>query len=378
MNTKHIQPAHDLPDAQELTPVLPSKIDGRRRDMLKAAAASLALGPSMIRQVRASTRQIVVGIWGGAQGDFIRKVVIPRFERDYNCSVLAEEGFTLVNVAKMRATLKNPKYTVMFIDDVAVSTCITEKLIAPLPVDRIPNMANLMPRFNYGGYATGVGISIGAMYRNTSTPAPKSFADLWSDTYRDSIKLNSWENTSGIYFLIAAAAVVTSKPLSAAQYEVDKIWAKLRDFKPNVQNIYVSGVEAANEVAQGQAMLGGIDYSKFIYPYAVKGAPIDMVFMKEGSFAGVNCQVLVANGPNQDLGVAFINRMLSADVQKALAEFSLVAPPVRGVTLTPQTLRYVAYPEQRMDQLGLFIPDWKFVNQNRAKWTEKTNEIFTA
>jgi len=350
----------------------------KRRKFLKLSLAGAAAGSSLIHTARAGTPQIVVGIWGGTQGDFIRKTVIPRFERDYGCTVIAEEGFTLTNVAKMRATRSNPKYTVMFIDDVAVPTCMAENLIARLPVNRIPNMSNLMPRFNYDDYATGVGISIGGMYRNTSAPKPASFADLWSDIYRGNIKLNSWENTSGIYFLIATATVVTGKPFHDAQYDVDKIWEKLKSLKPNVQNVYTSGVEAANEIAQGQAMIGGIDYSKFIYPYAVKGAPIDMLFMKEGSFAGVNCQVLVAGGPNQDLGIAFINRMLSPEVQKALAEYSLVAPPVHGISLAPGALPYVAYPEQRMNQLGLFIPDWKYVNQHRAKWTERVNAIFSA
>ena len=44
--------------------------------------------------------------------------------------------------------------------------------------------------------------------------------------------------------------------------------------------------------------MGGPEYSKYVFPYAVKGAPIDMCFPKEGAFAGVNCQVFVKGGPN--------------------------------------------------------------------------------
>jgi putative spermidine/putrescine transport system substrate-binding protein len=350
-----------------------------RRTFLTLAAGGLA-APMILRQnAWAQGKEIVIGIWGGAQGEFIRKQVIPQFEADFGCKVLAEEGFTLPNISKMRATKSNPKYTVMFVDDLAVPICKAEGLIAALPADKIPNMEKLFPRFNYeGGYGTGLGISIGSMYRNTAEKAPTSFADLWDSKYKNGIKLNSWQNTSGLYFLIATAAVVTGKPFSQAQYEIEKIWGKLAELKPNIQNLYTSGVEAANEVAQGQAVIGGIDYSKFIYPYTVKGAPIDMVFLKEGSFAGVNCQVLVKGGPNQDLGAAFMNRMLSVPVQKALAEFALVAPPVAGVELAPETLKYVAYPDGRMDELNLFLPDWSYINQHRSAWTEKVNQIFSA
>lgn len=350
-----------------------------RRRFIAATATAIAAPILMTRNSWAQGKEIVIGIWGGAQGEFIRKQVIPAFEKDFGCKVLAEEGFTLPNISKMRATKSNPKYTVMFVDDLAVPICKGEDLIAPLPVEKMPNMANLFPRFNYeNGYSTGLGISIGTMYRNTSGKAPTSFAELWDPRYKNGIKLNSWQNTSGLFFLIATAAIVTGKPFAEAQYEVDKIWSKLAELKPNIQNVYTSGVEAANEIAQGQAVLGGIDYSKFIYPYTAKGAPIDMVFLKEGCFAGVNCQVLVKGGPNQDLGAAFMNRMLSKQVQKELAEFALVSPPISGVELSAQAQKYVAYPDKRMDELSLFMPDWTHINKQRAAWTESANRIFSA
>ena len=216
------------------------------------------------------------------------------------------------------------------------------------------------------------------MYYNTANKPPQSFAEFWDPKYKKNIKFNSWKNTSGLFFLIATASVVTGKPFKEAQYEVDKVWDKIAALKPNIQNIYVEAIEAVNEVAQGAALIGGVDYSKYIYPYTIKGAPVDMAFMKEGSFAGVNCQVLVKGGPNQDVGVAFMDRMLSPKVQKELAEFALIAPPVAGIEFKPETLKYIAYPDTKMDQLGLFNPDWTFINQKRSAWTEKCDQIFSA
>jgi len=350
-----------------------------RRTFLAATAVGVASPMMMRRNAWAQDKEIAIGIWGGAQGEFIKKQVIPTFEKDFGCTVLAEEGFTLPNISKMRATKSNPKYTVMFIDDLAIPICKAEGLIAPLPADKMPNMTRLFPRFNYeGGYGTGLGISLGGLFYNTANKPPVSFAELWDPKYKSNIKLNSWKNTSGLFFLIATASVVPGKPFKEAQYDIAQPWDKLAALKPNVQNVYVSAIEAANEVAQGQALVGGVDYSKYIYPYTVQGAPVDMAFMKEGSFAGVNCQVLVKGGPNQDLGVAFMDRMLAPTVQKALAEFALVAPPVAGIEFKPETLKLIAYPDTKMDELGLFMPDWTFINERRSTWTEKVNQIFSA
>jgi putative spermidine/putrescine transport system substrate-binding protein len=349
----------------------------RRRLALVGAAA--VLSPTVfVRNGWAQGKEIAIGVWGGAQGDFIKKQVLPKFENDLGCKVLAEEGFTLANVSKLRATKANPKFTVMFVDDLAIPICKAEDLIAPLPKDKIPNLARLYPRFLYDdGYGTGLGVSLGGMFHNTAVKPPQSFAELWDPKYKGKIKLNSPKNTPSVFFLIAAAAVVTGKPFKDAQYEIDKAWDKIAQIKPNVQNVFESGIQAALEVAQGQADFGGIEYSKYIYPYTAKQAPIDMAFMKEGSFAGTNCQVLVKNGPNIDLGAAFMDRMLDPVVQKALAEFALIAPPVSGIEFSAETLKWIPYPERKMDELGLFTPDWGHINARRGAWTERMNQIFS-
>ena len=106
-----------------------------------------------------------------------------------------------------------------------------------------------------------------------------------------------------------------------------------------MQNLFGDGIEAANEIAQGQAEIGGIEYSKYVYPYTARRAPVTMCFPKEGTFAGTNCQVLVKNGPHQDLGGAFMNRMLSRRCRSRSAEFALTAPPVSGIDFSAETLR---------------------------------------
>jgi putative spermidine/putrescine transport system substrate-binding protein len=343
---------------------------------LTLGAAGLMAPMGFVRNGWAAGKQIQIGIWGGSQGEFVKKKIIPAFEKDFDCRIVAEEGFTLANVGKMRATKDNPKFSVMFIDDVAIPMCKQEGLIAELPKSDMPTLANLYPRFGFDGWATALAISVAGLFHNTDVTPPDSYAALWGPEYAGKLKLVSPKNTPSVFFLIVAASLKTGKPFAEAQYLIGDSFDKVAEIKGNVQNLFDNGPQAANEIAQGQADIGLLELSKYVYPYTAKGAPVTMSFPKEGSFAGNNCQVLIKNGPNQDVAVAFMNRMLEPAVQKAFSEYAYTAPPVSGIEFSSETLKYLAYPVEEMDKRGLFTPDWEFINANRSGWTEKMNGIF--
>ncbi|GAB4065545.1 extracellular solute-binding protein [Ancylobacter sonchi] len=348
-----------------------------RRTFGKLVLGAGALAPlGYVRNGWAQGKEIQIGIWGGSQGEFVKKNIIPAFEKDFGAKVTAEEGFTLANVGKMRATRANPKFSVMFIDDVAIPICKAEGLIEQLPAGDMPALANLYPLFGFNGWGTALAISVASMFNNTSITPPDSYAELWKPEFAGKLKLVSPKNTPSVFFLIVAAAVKSGKPFAEAQYLVDDSFDKVAELKPNIMNLFDNGPQAANEVAQGQADIGLLELSKYIYPYTAKGAPVTMSFPKEGSFAGNNCQVLVKGGPNRDLAVAFMNRMLEPAVQKAFSEYAYTAPPVSGIEFSPETLKYIAYPVEEMDKRGLFTPDWEYINARRSGWTEKLNGIF--
>jgi putative spermidine/putrescine transport system substrate-binding protein len=147
--------------------------------------------------------------------------------------------------------------------------------------------------------------------------------------------------------------------------------------KPNVLSVFESPATVM-QVADGQADIAGIFYSKTVYPYAVKGVPVDMCFPKEGSFVGINCLTLVKNGPERGLAIAFINHMLEPGIQQTLAEATLTAPSISGLEFKPEIARYLTYPEAKMDQMAIFNPDWTFINPLRSRLIERYNQVFAA
>src|SRR6202789_141593 len=112
---------------------------GRRRAILAGAALPLV----SIGRAWAAQRSIQVGIYTAQQGEYVRKQIIPQFQADFNCQVLTTEGVTLTQIAALRATRDNPKYSVMFMDDIGIELSKREGLIAPLPVEQLPNLANV-------------------------------------------------------------------------------------------------------------------------------------------------------------------------------------------------------------------------------------------
>jgi putative spermidine/putrescine transport system substrate-binding protein len=345
-----------------------------RRAIAKAALAAPTILSS---RAWADGKSINVGIYTAQQGEYVRKQIVPKFEADYNCRVFTTEGVTLTQIAALRATRTNPKYSAMFMDDIGIDLAKKEGLIDPLPVDKIPNLQRVYKRFLFNeGYGAAFAISTGGLYINPQNdPKITSYGDLWQDRFAKRVLMITPKFTQSIYLLVATASMVTGKPLHEAQYKIDAAWDKMAALKPNILTIYEAPATVMM-VAQGQADVGGIEYSKNIYPYTVAGAPIDMVFPKEGTFAGINCLSFVKGAPEPELGAAFINRMLEPSVQQGLAEATLTAPSISGLSFKPEIAKYIAYPDTRMDEMGLFACDWSYINPIRPAILEKYNQVF--
>lgn len=349
---------------------------GRRALLGAAVTAPFVVSP---RGSRAAERSITVGIYTGKQGDYVRHQIIPAFEAKHNCKVYTTLGVTLEQIAILRATRNTPRYSVMFVDDIGVPLAKGEGLIEKLPLDEIPNSKRLLKRFVYsGGYGVAFAMSTAGLAYGTQTTKPlETYAELWDPKFRQRFLMETPKATQSLYLLIAAVTLETGKPYDEAQYLIDQAWPKMEALKPNVLSIFENET-AVTQILQGQADVAGLFYSKSVNPYNAKGAPVAMCYPREGTFAGINTLTLVKNAPDRELGIAFINWMLDPGVQQGLAEASLAAPTIAGLEFKPDVAKYIAYPESKMDEMGIFSPDWSFINPLRPKLVEKYNQVFVS
>src|SRR3954451_21380014 len=312
-----------------------------RRTILAGTAAALATPFIISSRAGAAERSITVGIYTAQQGEYVRKNIVPAFEADHKCKVYTTQGVTLEQIALMRTTRNNPKYSVMFIDDIGVDLAKKEELIEQLPADKIPNMERLLKRFVFNdGYGAAFAMSSVGLVYNSATGKPlQTYAELWEPRFQKRFLMTSPKATQSLYLLIAAVAVETGTPYAEAQYLIERAWDRMAALKPNVLSIFENAATVM-QVAQGQADLAGLSFSKSVYPYTVKGAPINMCFPKEGTFAGINCLTLVKGAPDRELGIAFVNRMLDPVVQHGLAEATFAAPTISGLNFKGNIAKY--------------------------------------
>ena len=356
------------------------QLKARRRSVLGAgisAVAGLAMPTLAFRRASAADRTVHVGIYDSAQGNLLRKNTIPQFEADYKCRVITLAGATLSNMAALRATRANPVYSAMCMDDIGVTQAKQEGLIDALPAAEIPNLANVYSRFVLeGGYGSAFAVSWASLFGKPELEQSfQSYAQLWDAKFRKRYLMTTPQYTQSLYMLIVAAALTTGKSLHDAQYVADQGWPHLAELKPNVLTFY-NNESMVTQIPQGQADIAGIEYSKAIAPYSAKGVPVTMLRPKEGTFTGINCVTLPKNAPDRELGLAFINRLLDPATQRMLTEGTLAAPPIRGLDFKPEVSKYLAYPETKMTDMGLFTPDWSYIIPRRSAWVEKYNETF--
>jgi putative spermidine/putrescine transport system ATP-binding protein/spermidine/putrescine transport system ATP-binding protein len=199
-------------------------------------------------------------------------------------------------------------------------------------------------------------MSTAGLAYNSQTGRPLlSYGELWDERFRQRFLMTSPKSTQSLYLLIAAVTLETGKPYAEAQYLIDNAWPKMTALKPNVLSIF-ENQSTVMQVAQGEADIAGLFYSKSVYPYTVKGAPIDMCFPREGTFAGINCLTLVKNAPEPELGIAFINWMLDPGVQQGLAEASLAAPTIAGLEFSRMSQNTLPIPKPKWTRWASSVP----------------------
>jgi putative spermidine/putrescine transport system substrate-binding protein len=90
------------------------------------------------------------------------------------------------------------------------------------------------------------------------------------------------KGTQSLFLLIAAVAAETGKPYAKAQYMIEQARPRMEALKSNVLSM-VDSETAVMQVAQGQADVAGLFYSKSVNPYTVAGAPVAMCYPREGT-----------------------------------------------------------------------------------------------
>ena len=270
----------------------------------------------------------------------------------------------MVNLEKMQKNKDRPYLSVVQMDDPVMILAVREGLLEPITPALAPNMGKLKPgTLHMGGqWANYLQPWQGIAYNtNTLKTPPASWADAFDPRYKGRIILPSLQNTEGLANLFMAAHLQDGKPMDAAMRDTEAGFRKLATLKPNLLTIYNQMPQAFSLLEQGEAtmILGAL--SSFALERRKEGAPVGLAAPKEGIFAVPSGIALVKGGPNPELGAAYVNELLGAEIQGAIAPPTYALPTNVDVPAPPGLPTGVV----------VHSIDWAFVAENRNAWVQR-------
>src|SRR3972149_3613621 len=211
------------------------------------------------------------------------------------------------------------------------------------PIAVLPGNPAVLTRASALGliYHTGI-------FRQNRWPAPTRWADLFRPEFKKKIILAHSSTTFGPITLIPRA--------------------KMKELAPSVLT-YERTFQRYGELFQaGEAAIGvwsniGSTILKTL------GVPVDFVLPADGAYALLGMAAAVKGAPNPKGAELLINLLLSAEVQRYLAETRNYGPLNRNTKLPPEIAEQVVHGADAVGKLQSV--DWIYLNTVRAQWTER-------
>ncbi|MCW5749199.1 MAG: extracellular solute-binding protein [Alphaproteobacteria bacterium] len=335
-----------------------------RRGLLAAGggigAAAIAGFPAI---VHAETKEIVVG-GAASMASWMNGTMGPAFEKAHGCKVVFEGTKSLVNLEKMQKNKGKQYLSVVLMDDPVMILAVQEGLLEKLTPAAIPNLAKTRPSAIHldGMWSNYLQPWQGVATNTKELPAGiASWGDIYDPKFKSRVVVPSLQNTEGLANLVMAAHLETGKPIDKAQYEIDAGFKKIKTLKPNLLTIYTQIPQAFNLLEQGEAWIIPSAFSSVVVPREKAKAPIKMNVPKEGIFVGPAGVAMVKDGPAPDLARAFIDSLLSVEMQTKLLPETYAFPSNVGAPPPPGMAADV-----KVHSL-----DWQFVAKERAGWVAR-------
>ncbi|SMH29669.1 ABC transporter substrate-binding protein [Mesorhizobium australicum] len=345
-----------------------------RRQVLRASAAlgslaAMGAASGMLSpRVAAAAGQLVITSYGGRYERFWRETLLPPFEQATGTEAVVDVGLGVNWAANLRASgPEKPAYSYVMMNELVGALLRQEGFFKQWPAQKVPNLAKVHPKAVVGD---GMGVTamvspIGIAYRTDLVKAPpKSWKDLWdNEEFKGKIGLFQISNTAGYMFLMMISQIYGSNAL-----DFDAGFAQIEKLVPFPTGDLAGAL--AILLTRGEIAACPLDLGETINMQK-KGAPVAFIAPEEGMFMFDQTFDLLRAAPNEDAACAFLDHVLSEEMQVKLAEeFSYI--PVNTSTVLPEELaKSLMFTANDLDKIVSF--DWIEANKVRDQVTERWN-----
>lgn len=340
---------------------------------MKARLASAVLAVSALASgaALAQDKTLVINSFGGAYEEAHRQCIIAPFEQETGAKVSITTAYSADAFAQLRAQKEAPQYDVIHFSGGQEIVGAAEGLLAPIDAAKVPNLGDLYD-FAKANVAKGEGpaysiAAIGLLYNSDNAPkVPSNWKDLLDPAFSEHLVITDISNGYGMLGFLMLNRVLGGD-LDNIQPGLDAV-AKLLQAGAIVVS---KSPEIQQEFAQNDAWLAAYA-SDYAYSLRKAGLPATFVQGAEGTPASFITVNLVANRPNQDLALKFIDMTISKSAQECFANALRYSPTNAKAELAPEVAADTAYGEAGVKGLIRFDPGT--IEAKRASWVEQWNK----
>ena len=320
---------------------------------------------------------IFIGTHGGVFEKALKEDLGPVFEKNFNCRINYILGNSSELLAKARIQKANPQMDVVFIDPGPAIQGTSEGLWAPIDSKIATNLSQL---YDIALQPNNVGVLMGTnaagilynteIFKQNQLAPPKSWNDLFRPEFVQRFIMPPITNSFGLLGLVAMARVNGGgeRNIEPGFQAMQKLKNSVITFEPQAGKF--------SQLFQSKEAWIGIWGSGRTYALADMGFPVDFVYPQEGAYdLGIMLQV-VNNCKNPKPAQEFVNYMLAERSQQVWAQVFKLGPMNKNVKLSPEDAQKVPYGLEQIKQL--LMPDWEYINQHRAAWTERWSKEIEA
>jgi putative spermidine/putrescine transport system substrate-binding protein len=336
-----------------MTPMKPT-----RRTVLQTGAAALAsLSAPAILHAQAATLKITT--WGGKWGDVMKAEVLPAFEKEFHCTVLADQAFPFL--PKLQASPKNdPIYDVLHANSNEQWMAYEAGIVgAKLDVKDVPNLKDVYP-YAISDKIVGVSIFTSAIGLGYRTDKGLAKPTSWKDLADPKLAGQRGGYLIPVNSLGQAHLMMLGKIYGKGFDDLDAAYKALEALKPIKLFDFTGQMEKALLSAE---IVMGVIHDSGVYRYDGTNQPIEFAIPTEGVPALEQVLNVTPGSKVKQLAYAYVDFMLRPDIQKKLAEAVWYSPSNRHVKLDAKYDAKLFNTPEKVEKL--IQMDWKWYNARK-------------
>jgi len=331
-----------------------------RRSFLKVGAgvaAATAIGAPAILHAQTATLKITT--WGGKWGDVMKGEVLPAFEKEFKCTVQADQAFPYL--PKLMASPKSdPIYDVLHANSNEQWKAHEEGLVlSRIEAKDVPNLKSVFP-YAVSEKIVGVSIFTSAIGLGFRTDKGLTKPTSWKDLADPKLAGQRGGYLIPVNSLGQAHLMMLGKLYGNGFQDLDAAYKALEQLKPIKLYDFTGQMEKA--LLSGEVVMGVI-HDSGIYRYDGQNQPIDFSVPSEGVVALEQVLNVTPGSKVKQLAYAYLDYMLRPDVQKKLAEAVWYSPSNRTVKLDAKYDAKLFNTEEKVARL--IQMDWKWYNAKK-------------